>query len=248
MRRIGLLGGTSWESSVDYYRLLNEGVRDRLGGSHSADLMLRSVDFAEIEAKQVVDDWIGLGRRYASEAGTLVTAGARVLGICANTMHLVYDDVASVGVPVIHVVDAVADAAATAGFTSVGLLGTRHTMASAGLYPDRMASRGIGVLVPDGDDAAQVHRVIYDELVLGQVLEASAEQLRGIIARLVDRGAQAIVLGCTELGMLVEQPLSAVPLLDSLSLHVDALLDAALAADAPSSDLPEEPPLEEGAA
>ena len=248
MRRIGLLGGTSWESSVDYYRLLNEGVRMRLGGTHSADLLLRSVDFAEIEAKQVVDDWIGLGRRYASEANALVGAGASVLGICANTMHLLYDDVAAAGAPVVHVVDAVADAATKAGLTTVGLLGTRYTMASADLYPARMAAHGIDVLVPDAEDAAEVHRVIYDELVVGQVLPSSAEQLRGVIARLVDRGAQAIVLGCTELGMIVEPALSTVPLLDSLSLHVDALLDAALGGDATSSVPSEEPPLEEGAA
>lgn len=248
MRRIGLLGGTSWESTVDYYRLLNEGARTRLGGTHSADLLLRSVDFAEIEAKQVVDDWIGLGRRYASEANTLVAAGASVLGICANTMHLLYDDVAAAGAPVVHVVDAVADAATRAGFTTVGLLGTRYTMASQDLYPARMATRGIDVLVPDPEDAAEVHRIIYEELVLGQVLPASAERLRGVIARLVGRGSQGIVLGCTELGMIVEPALSAVPLLDSLALHVDALLDAALASDAPSSLLPEEPPLEEGAA
>ncbi len=198
MRRIGLLGGTSWESTVDYYRLLNERVRERLGGTHSADLLLRSVDFAEIEAMQVVDDWIGLGRRYAREASALVGAGAEVLGICANTMHLVHDDVATAGVQVVHVVDAVGDAAAAGGFTAVGLLGTRYTMASADLYPRRLVPRGIDVLVPDAEDAAQVHRLIYEELVLGQVLESSAERLRGTIARLVERGAQAIVLGCTE--------------------------------------------------
>ena len=247
MRRIGLLGGTSWESSADYYRLLNLGAQTRLGGTHSADLLLRSVDFAEVEAKQVVDDWIGLGRRYASEAAALVEAGADVLGICANTMHLLYDDVAGAGAPVVHVVDAVADAAVALGVTRVGLLGTRYTMASAELYPARMGARGIDVVVPDADDAAEVNRIIYDELVLGQVLPASAERLRGIIARLVDSGAQGVVLGCTELGMIVQPELSAVPLLDSLALHVDALLDAALAPGAPSS-LPDNTPLEEGAA
>lgn len=243
MRRIGLLGGTSWESTVDYYRLLNEGVRDRLGGTHSADLVLRSMDFAELEAFQAVDDWMALGRRYATEATVLVGAGARVLGICANTMHLLYDDVASAGVPVVHVVDAVADAAQAAGVTRVGLLGTRYTMSSEQLYPARMGARGIDVLVPEADDAAEVHRIIYSELVLGQVLEPSRDALRDVVGRLVGRGAQAVVLGCTELGMIVGPEQSAVPLLDSLSLHVGALLDTALAVGTP-----EEPSLEEGAA
>jgi aspartate racemase len=247
MRRIGLIGGTSWESTVDYYRLLNEGVRTRLGGMHSADLVLRSVDFAEIESLQVVDDWIGLGRRYASEAAKLVAAGVKVLGICANTMHLLYEDVASAGVPVVHIVDAVADAADALGVKRLGLLGTAYTMSSAELYPARMAARGIDILLPEPDDAAQVHRVIYEELVIGQRLEPSADHLRDVVARLVDRGAEAIILGCTELGMIVEADLSPVPLLDSLSLHVDAILDAAMTAPQPS-DSPEEPPLEEGAA
>ena len=243
MRRIGLLGGTSWESTVDYYRLLNEGVRDRLGGTHSADLVLRSMDFAELEAFQAVDDWMALGRRYATEATVLVGAGARVLGICANTMHLLYDDVASAGVPVVHVVDAVADAAQAAGVTRLGLLGTRYTMSSEELYPARMGARGIDVLVPEADDAAEVHRIIYSELVLGQVLEPSRDALRDVVGRLVERGAQAVVLGCTELGVIVGAEQSVVQLLDSLSLHVDALLDAALAVGPP-----EEPSLEEGAA
>jgi aspartate racemase len=255
MRRIGLLGGTSWESTVDYYRLLNEGARERLGGSHSADLLLRSADFAEIEALQVVDDWMGLGRRYASEANMLATAGARVIGICANTMHLVYDDVASSGVPVVHVVDAVAEAAEAAGYTRVGLLGTRYTMSSPELYPARMGARGIDVVVPEEADAMEVHRVIYGELVLGQVLDTSRQSLNGVVERLVARGAQAVVLGCTELGMILSPEESTIPLLDSLSIHVDALLDAALQPleqpvdeqdDAPARQ--QSDPLEEGAA
>ncbi len=244
MRRIGLLGGTSWESTVDYYRLMNEGVRERLGGTHSADLVLRSVDFAPIEAMQVVDDWIGLGRRYAVEAASLVRAGAEVIGICANTMHLLYDEVASAGVPVVHIVDAIADVAQAAGYARVGLLGTRYTMSSAELYPARMAARGIDVVVPDGDDVAEVHRIIYDELVLGRVLDASRERLEGVVGRLVARGAQAVVLGCTEFGMVLSPEDSPVPLLDSVSIHVDALLDVAL----PPHDPSPVPALKEGAA
>ncbi len=250
MRRIGLLGGTSWESTVDYYRLLNEGARDRLGGSHSADLVLRSADFSEIEALQVVDDWTSLGRRYAREAAALAGAGAEVLGICANTMHLLYEDVAGIGLPVVHLVDAVTDAAARAGHTRVGLLGTRYTMGSQELYPARMASRGIEVVVPEPDDAAEVHRVIYAELVRGLVLESSRDALDAVVARLVDRGVSAVVLGCTELGMVLASERSPVPLLDSLAIHVDALLEAALAEPpaTPSPDRPSQPVLKEGAA
>lgn len=233
MRRIGLLGGTSWESTIDYYRLLNVGVRDRLGGSHSADLLLRSVDFAEIEARQAVDDWTSLGRRYAREASSLVAAGAEVLAICANTMHLVYDDVARAGAQAVHLVDAVADVAHAAGHSSVGLLGTRYTMSSPDLYPARMAARGVDVVVPEPADAAEVHRIIFAELVQGVVTDESRDVLEGVVARLVDRGVQAVVLGCTELGMILAPDRAPVPLLDSLAIHVEAILDAALSEPSP---------------
>lgn len=246
MRRIGLLGGTSWESSAGYYRLLNEGVKARLGGKHSADLVLRSVDFAVVHALQEAGDWEALGALYEAEAVGLRSAGAEVLGICANTMHLVHEDVVrGARLPVVHVVDAVAQIAVDAGFERVALLGTRHTMASSTLYPQRMAARGIDVLVPDEDDAAEVDRIIYEELVVGVVLASSRQALRAIVDRLVERGAQAVVLGCTELGMALDpdDPTLPVPALDSLSVHVDALLDAA--------GLPQAEPresLEEGAA
>lgn len=243
MRRIGLLGGTSWESSAHYYAQLNEGVRDRLGGLHSADLVLRSVDFAELVPFQEAGDWATLGTRYAAEGAGLRAAGAELVGILANTMHLVADDVArGSGLPVVHVVDAVADAAAALAVDRVGLLGTGYTMRSD-LYPSRLAARGITTVVPHGEDADLVHRVIYDELVLGQVRPESREELRRIIARLVAAGAGAVVLGCTELAMLLpgDEPLSPVPVLDSTALHVHALLDAALAPANPS----ELPSLEE---
>ncbi len=234
-RRIGLLGGTSWESSATYYALLNRGARDRLGGSHSADLVLRSVDFAEIEALQEAGNWPALGRRYEAEAAALVDAGAQVLGILANTMHLVHDDVvrgAGGRAAVVHVVDAVADAAVAGGHARVGLLGTRYTMRSRELYPDRLARRGVDVVVPGPDDADEVHRVIYAELVQGEVREASRRAYLEIIDRLVDAGAQAVVLGCTELSLLLDaqdRAVAPVPLLDSTSLHATALLDAAFA-------------------
>jgi aspartate racemase len=246
--RIGLLGGTSWESSAHYYSQLNVGVRDRLGGKHSADLVLRSLPFDEVCRLQEADDWDALGTWYAAEAATLAAGGAQVLGILANTMHLVYDDVVrGSGLPVVHVVDAVADAAQDGGFTTVGLLGTRYTMASAELYPPRLAARGITTLVPDEPDATEVNRVIYDELVRGQVLDRSRSAYLAIIDRLVARGAQAVVLGCTELALLLDPAGtdSPVPLLDSTSLHVDALLEAAIG---PRSESFEALSLEEGAA
>lgn len=238
MRRIGLLGGTSWESSSHYYTELNRGVRERLGGSHSADLVLRSVDFAEVEALQEAGDWAELGRRYEAEARALAAVGAQVLGICANTMHLVHDAVvrgAGPDVDVVHVVDATAAVAADGGFTRVGLLGTRYTMGSAELFPPRMRARGIDVVVPEPDDAAEVHRVVYDELVQGRVLDSSRRAYLDVIGRLVERGAQAVVLGCTEQSMLLDPTdpehaaMSLVPLLDTTALHVAAILEAAFA-------------------
>ncbi|WP_225753767.1 aspartate/glutamate racemase family protein [Actinotalea sp. Marseille-Q4924] len=243
MRRIGLIGGTSWESSAHYYAQLNEGVRDRLGGLHSADLVLRSVDFAELVPFQERGDWATLGARYAAEGAALRAAGAELVGILANTMHLAADDVArGSGLPVVHVVDAVAEAAAALGVRRVALLGTAYTMRSD-LYPARLAPRGIDTIVPQGEDADLVHRVIYDELVLGQVRPQSREAFRQVIGRLVEAGAGAVVLGCTELAMLLpgDQALSPVPVLDSTALHVQALLDAALASGLPSTE-------EEGAA
>jgi aspartate racemase len=228
VRRIGLLGGTSWESSAHYYTLLNQGVRERLGGFHSADLLLRSVDFAEVETLQRAGDWTALAERYAVEAARLRDAGAEVVGILANTMHLVHDDVVrGSGLPVPHVVDAVAAAAADLGVTRLALLGTRYTMEAA-LYPDRLAEHGMTSLPPTGADAAETHRIIYEELVHGVVRDESRAALQGIVGRLVDAGAQAVVLGCTELSMILGPADLPVPVLDSTALHVHALLDAAL--------------------
>jgi aspartate racemase len=229
VRRIGLLGGTSWESSAHYYAQLNEGVRDRLGGFHSADLLLRSVDFAEIEAWQSAGDWAALGRRYEAEARALRDAGAEVIGILANTMHLVHDDVVrgAPGVAVPHIVDAVAAAASAQGVRRLALLGTRYTMAST-LYPDRLRSHGLLALVPSGDDFAETNRIIYDELVHGVVRAESRATLQAIVGRLVEAGAQSVVLGCTEFSMILGPADLPVPVLDSTALHVHALLEAAL--------------------
>ncbi len=228
MRRIGLLGGTSWESTAHYYAQLNRGVRERLGGFHSADLLLRSVDFAEVEALQRAGDWAALRERYAAEAALLRDAGAEVIGILANTMHLVHDDVVrGSGLPVPHIVDAVGAAAVSLGVGRLALLGTRYTMAST-LYRDRLRTHGQSVLVPSGDDFAETNRIIYDELVHGVVRDESRAALQAIVARLVDAGAQAVVLGCTEFSMILGADDLPVPVLDSTALHVGALLDTAL--------------------
>jgi len=228
VRRIGLIGGTSWESTAHYYAQLNQGVAQRLGGFHSADLVLRSVDFAEIEALQSAGDWPALGTRYATEAAGLRAAGAEVIGILANTMHLVHDDVVrgGAGATVVHVVDAVGRAAVELGVTRLALLGTRYTMESD-LYPDRLRARGLTVQAPTGPDAAETHRIIYDELVHGVVRDGSRDALCAVVDRLVDAGAEAVVLGCTELAMILGPDDVPVPVLDSTALHVHALLEAA---------------------
>lgn len=240
MRRIGLIGGTTWTSTALYYRLLNEGAAARLGGLHSADLVLRSVEFADVAALQSAGEWAELGRAYRAEARLLADAGAEVVGILANTMHLVYDDVvAGAGVPVVHVVDEVAARATELGVSRLGLLGTGYTM-SSDLYPRHLEGTGVTTFVPGEDEAAEVHRIIYEELAHDRVLDSSRESLRSIVAGLVDQGAQGVVLGCTELPMILSAGDADVPLLDSTALHVDALLDAA--------GVPQVLTLEEGAA
>ena len=228
MHRIGLIGGTSWESSAHYYRALNEGVRDRLGGLHSADLVLRSVEFAEISALQEAGDWDELGRRYAAEARALRSSGAELIAILANTMHLVADQVGEAsGLPVVHIVDVAGAEVVRQGVRRVGLIGTAYTMESD-LYPSRFAHLGIEVVTPDADDRAMIHRVIYDELALGIVNDASRKAYLEVIDRLVADGATAVLLGCTEHAMLLGPDDGPVPLIDTTAIHVEAILDAAL--------------------
>jgi amino-acid racemase len=228
MRRLGLIGGTSWESTAHYYRALNVGVRERLGGLHSADLLLRSVEFAEISRLQEEGAWEELGRRYAVEARHLRDSGAALIGILANTMHLVADEVAEAsGLPVVHIVDAAGEELQRLGVTTVGLIGTAYTMESE-LYPSRLAARGIDVLIPDAPDRAMIHRVIYDELTQGIVEDASRKLYLEAIDRLQAKGAEAVLLGCTEHAMLLGPDDGPVPLVDTTAMHVAALLDAAL--------------------
>jgi aspartate racemase len=230
VRRIGLLGGMSWQSSAEYYRLINEETRSRLGGLHSADCVLRSVDFADIEALQRADEWDAAGRRLAAEARALVAAGAQILLLCANTMHKVADAItASVEIPFVHIVDVTADAVAAAGVTTVGLLATAYTM-EEDFYVERLAARhGLEVLIPEERDRALVHRIIYEELCLGVLDERSRRAYVGVIEQLLERGASGIVLGCTEIGLLIGPGDADVPLFDSARLHVQRAVELALA-------------------
>lgn len=228
MRTIGMLGGMSWESTAEYYRLANELVRARLGGLHSARLVLASLDFADIERRQAAGEWDEAGLILAEAAKRLEAAGAEVLVLCTNTMHRVADAVqGAVGIPLLHLADTTARAAGARGLSTLGLLGTAFTMEQA-FYRDRLAGHGFTVLTPPADDRAEVHRVIYDELCLGVVREESRQAYRDVIARLADRGADGIVLGCTEIELLVGPQDSPVPVLPTTRLHVEAAVDWAL--------------------
>lgn len=220
MKTIGLIGGMSWESTVPYYRTINETIKARLGGLHSAKLVLVSVDFAEIEALQRAGDWGAAGRAMADAAASLERAGAACVVLCTNTMHRVAPAIeAAVGIPLLHIADATAAAVRAAGIATVGLLGTRFTM-EQDFYKERFVSdHGIAVRVPDARGREVVHRVIYEELCLGNVLPASRDAVRRVIAPLVADGAQAIVLGCTELTLLIGADDVDVPLFDTTRIH-----------------------------
>ena len=228
MKTIGVLGGMSWESSLEWYRLANEQVRAERGGYHSAPILLDSLDFAEIEALQAEGDWEAAGRILAAHAHRLEQAGAELVVLCTNTMHIVADEIeAALGVPFLHIADVVAAAIESAGgVRTIGLLGTAFTMEQP-FYRDRLAQHGFDVLVPDAEGRRDVHRIIYDELVQGVVLEESRQRYREVIADLVARGAEGIVLGCTEIELLVTAADVAVPVFPSTALHVAAALRAA---------------------
>jgi aspartate racemase len=230
MKKLGLIGGMSWESTVPYYRLINEGVKARLGGLHSAKLVLYSVDFAEVEALQRTGQWHEAGQLLAQAARALQAAGAQGLVLCTNTMHKVASAIESVvDLPLIHIADATARAVRAAGFQKVGLLGTRFTM-EQDFYKARLHdAAGLDVLVPSPSERDEVHRIIYDELCLGQVHDASREAYRRIMGQLAKEGAQGIVLGCTEIGLLVSEKDSPVPLFDTTALHAQAAVDWMLA-------------------
>ena len=228
MKRIGLLGGMSWESSDLYYELVNELVRERLGGVHSADCVMVSVDFADIERLQAAGEWEAAGERLALEAQRLVAAGAELLVLCTNTMHKVADAIeAAVDVPFLHLGDVTGRAALAAGCRTVGLLATAYTM-EQDFYRDRIAGHGLTVLVPDPEQRAMVHRVIYGELVRGIVREESRAAYAAVIDDLVSRGCDGIIHGCTEIELLVGPDDSPVPVLPTTRLHAEAAVAAAL--------------------
>ncbi|MCP4222535.1 MAG: aspartate/glutamate racemase family protein, partial [Actinomycetia bacterium] len=203
MKTIGLLGGMSWESSIEYERLINEGVRACRGGTSSADLIIRSYDFAAIEALQEVGDWEGAGRLLAADAARLEIAGADMIVLCTNTMHTVAPTIeAAISIPFLHIGDATATSVTAAGVTTVGLLGTRYTM-EQDFYRGRLAHHGLEVIIPDEPDRTMVHDVIYDELVQGVVNPESKQDYLDAIDRLQDRGATGIIAGCTEIELLV---------------------------------------------
>jgi len=229
VKTIGLIGGMSRDSPVPYYRLVNEAVKQRLGGLHSARLILYSVDFHDVEELQRTDRWDEAGRMLADVARTLERAGAELLALCANTMHKVAPAIeAAVDVPLLHVVEPTAEAVRRAGFSRVGLLGTRFTM-EQGFYRDRLRDRhGLDVLIPDEGDRAALHRIIYEELCVGVVRDASRQTYRAAIERLALRGAQAVILGCTEISMLVGPADSSLPLFDTTTIHAHSIAQAAL--------------------
>ncbi len=229
MKTIGLIGGMSWESSLEYYRLVNELVKMRLGGLHSAKCLMASVDFAEIEEYQRQAEWDRAARVLADCARSLESAGADFLVLCTNTMHKVAAPILSaVKIPFLHIADATAERIRQAGFSQVGLLGTRFTM-EEDFYRQRLVEQfGLQVLVPPPEQRKMVDRVIFDELVLGIISQESRRQYRQVMASLVDQGAQCIILGCTEIGLLVSQEDSAVPLFDTTRIHAEAAVDFAL--------------------
>ena len=222
MRMLGVLGGMSWTSTESYYRMLNQGVSERLGGLHSARLLLHSVDFAPVAQAQHDGDWGATLAVLAEAARGLERGGAEALLLATNTMHKVADELEQAcGLRLLHIADATADAVLADGLERVGLLATAFTM-EQDFYTGRLAGRGIDVLVPDAEQRAEVHRVIYDELCLDVVRDESRDAYREVIASLVDRGAQAVVLGCTEISLLVSQTDSSVPLYDTARIHADA--------------------------
>ena len=223
MKTLGLIGGMSWESTVPYYQHINQTVRQQLGGLHSAKIILYSVDFAEIEQLQTSGQWDAAGSLLANIARKLEAAGADALVICTNTMHKVADTVqAAVRIPLLHIADPTAQAIRQAGFDTVGLLGTRFTMAQD-FYRSRLENQhGLTVLTPPADDQALVHQIIFNELCLGQVLDASRQTYQRIISDLQARGAQAIILGCTEIAMLIGPQHCDFPLFDTTALHAQS--------------------------
>ena len=231
MKWIGLIGGMSWESSAEYYRVINEQVRTQRGGLHSAQIMLASVDFAQIEVLQHQGKWDEAGVVLAGVAQRLVAAGAELIVLCTNTMHKVAPAItAGLTVPFVHIADATAQRIVAQRMTRIGLLGTRYTMEQE-FYVGRLQQQyGLDVIVPDADERVDVNRIIYDELCLGVISAASRQRYRDIMANLVRRGAQGVILGCTEITLLVGHADTTVPVFDTTRIHAEVAVELALVA------------------
>ena len=229
MKTIGLIGGMSWESSIEYYRIINEATKAKLGGLHSAKSLMVSVDFAEIEILQHQGKWIEAAQILIESAKSLENGGADFIALCTNTMHKVADDIqANVNIPLLHIADATAQLVKESGIQKIGLLGTRFTMEEE-FYKGRLSQKyGLSVSVPNAPQREIVHRVIYDELVLGKIEQNSKEQYVDIIRQMIDQGAEGIILGCTEIGLLIHEQDSPVPLFDTTRIHAEAAVEYAL--------------------
>jgi aspartate racemase len=230
MKTIGMIGGMSWESTLTYYRLLNEAIQAECGGFHSANLLLASVDFAEFEVLMKQNAWDEIGNRLADISRKLESAGAEMLMLCTNTMHLVADQMeAAVRIPFLHIAEAMADAVAAKGLNTVALLGTNTTMRQT-FFRERLTRRGIQVLVPDEETMDGIHRIIFEELCLGILSpESKAFYVRAINA-LATRGAEGVILGCTEIGLLIQQADTTLPVFDTTVVHAEKAIQMALSA------------------
>ena len=224
-RTLGIIGGMSWESTESYYRLINEGIKAELGSLHSADLLIHSVDFAPIGELQAQGAWDEMGAILANSGKCLQAAGAQGLLIATNTMHKVIDDVQAVtNLPIIHIADATAKAIQAQGLTKIALLGTQFTM-TQDFYKQRLIDTGLQVLVPENDARAEVHRIIYDELCQGQFLDSSRQYYSQVIKDLANKGAEGVILGCTEIGLLIQQADSPIAVFDTTAIHAAAAVD-----------------------
>ena len=228
MKTIGLIGGMSWESTIPYYRIINEEIRNRLGGLHSAKIILYSVEFDEIEKCQSRNDWEKSGEILGKAAKGIEAAGADFLLICTNTMHKVAPQIASmVRIPIIHIADAAADELEKYNIKRVGLLGTKYTM-TQDFYKKKLTDRGIEVLIPEKEDIETVNKIIFNELCVGMIREESRNYFREIISRLKERGAEGVILGCTEIGLLISRSDADIPVFDTTLIHAMKAAEAAL--------------------
>lgn len=229
MKIIGLLGGMSWESSLVYYKIVNEKVKEKLGGHHSCECVMYSVDFDKIKKLQFEGNWDELTRIMIDAAKKIERGGAEMLTICTNTMHKMAPDIEkNISIPIVHIADATAEAIKSKKIKKVALLGTRFTM-EQDFYKGRLIEKhGIDVVIPEGNDLEQVHSIIYNELVLGEIKQSSKEIYKQVIKRLIERGAEGVILGCTEIPLLIQQEDCSVPVFDTTKIHAEKTVDFAI--------------------